>query len=253
MQAIRKISIVGTGKAAIFYSNLFFSKGFDLIEIVGRNLSAAQLIAKQVNADFTNEYSQMQDCDLILIAVKDDALPEIIEKLNPNSAVVAHCAGSVDINVLEKFDNRLVLYPLQSLSNISNISEVPILYEIGSQNLESPIHFFLEQLNVTFKCVDSEQRRHYHLAAVFANNFTNAILDATHSLSQCYQLDFNLLKPLLSQTYHQVEQGGIPSELQTGPAKRKDHKTIQTHLSELNQFEDLKDLYQAITNYLLKK
>ena len=93
--------------------------------------------------------------------------------------------------------------------------------------------------------IDSDQRKKVHLAAVYVNNFVNHLYHIAHEICARENLPFELLKPLIRETARKIEVMA-PSEAQTGPAKRKDLKTINEHLELLS--EDQKDLYQLISN-----
>lgn len=241
---------MGTGKAAHFFSRLFFEGQLEITEIIGRSYDATSQLAEKVSARPNNSGRRVLDTDLILLAVKDDAISSVLDSIEPGNAIIAHCAGAVDMQVLNRFDKYGVLYPLQSLSDVRQVKEVPILYEANSSETEVVMHKLLSRLELNMKAVDSARRKTYHLAAVFANNFSNAMLDATYQLSQRYQLDFDLLKPLIRETFMKVIEGGVPSELQTGPASRGDELTMQGHLAQLENEKDLKGLYQAISEFI---
>ena len=59
------------------------------------------------------------------------------------------------------------------------------------------------------------------------------------------RLDFDLLKPLILETAMKV-QDLSPYQAQTGPALRKDQKTIKRHLKQLEK-ENHRLIYELIT------
>ena len=250
MSKINSIGIVGTGKAAHFFSGLFNSHNIPIQFIAGRNQQSGMSLASKVNSVYYSLEQDLPQCDLILLAVKDDALPEIADIIVDSEAVFAHCAGSVSIDVLRKFKRNAVIYPLQSLSDNTNPAEVPLLIEGNSSEVESLLISTMQTLGMNHRLVNSEKRLHYHLAAVFANNFSNAILTATSEVGKMYQLEFELLKPLISATYRKVLDGADPKAVQTGPAVRGDMKTMDKHLQMLEHRSDLKLLYKAISSFL---
>jgi uncharacterized protein YecE (DUF72 family) len=84
------------------------------------------------------------------------------------------------------------------------------------------------------------------LAAVFINNFTNQMYRIAHELTDEKSLDFDLLKPLIQETAKKV-QTLSPYMAQTGPAKRKDKKTIKKHLKLLQEQPKFQDIYRMLT------
>jgi hypothetical protein len=65
-------------------------------------------------------------------------------------------------------------------------------------------------------------------------------------------IPFQLLKPLIVETAAKV-QIHAPADMQTGPARRGDIKTIQKHLSFLKKYPDFYQLYETMTELIQKK
>ena len=82
------------------------------------------------------------------------------------------------------------------------------------------------------KCyqVESKQRIALHVSAVFACNFTNYLFSIAHDICTINKIPFDTLFPLIRETLEKIEKNN-PSEIQTGPALRKDLTTIKKHLN----------------------
>lgn len=252
MSRIQNISIIGSGNTATFLSNLLMGNGFNILQIISRNEVSGSLLATLVNAQFTKNYTIDSRSDLILICVPDNQIVNCIDELIlPNSAIICHCAGSVNISVLDKFSQFGVLYPLQTLSKKQPIPslEVPFLIEGNNEVTKQLLSDLIRKLGCNFQMVDSNSRLKYHLAAVFANNFTNAMLMAVDVLCKENQLDFDLFRPLIHRTFEKIEDLS-PQDAQTGPAKRNDLETIEKHLLLLENRPELLSVYQVITNFI---
>ena len=91
-----------------------------------------------------------------------------------------------------------------------------------------------------------EQKSVLHVAAVFANNFSNHMLTLAASICNEHQLPFEILKPLILETFSKAILSG-PRESQTGPAVRGDQKTIEKHLKLLAEHPDLGIIYKTLT------
>lgn len=72
-----------------------------------------------------------------------------------------------------------------------------------------------------------------------------------HELTDEKGLDFDILKPLILETAKKVQHMS-PYMAQTGPAKRRDTKTIKTHLKLLESHPNYKDLYEQLTKSIQK-
>lgn len=250
MSTIRHITIVGSGLAAQYFARLFHQQGLIIDQIICRNLDKGKAIAASVNAAWSDDFTQIVYSDLTLLCVKDDAIESVIKDLSIDDGIIAHCAGAVPMSVLNSFDKPGVVYPLQTLIKGAQATSVPMLVEAAFMQDAHTLKLLMEHCSNPVYLVDSEKRRYYHLAAVFANNFSNAIMHASQSISQSYQLDFELLKPLISHTLQNVLDGNLPEHLQTGPARRGDTKTMNSHKLLLADQPDLKKLYEAMSAYI---
>ena len=252
MMTIQNISIVGSGNTANYFATKLAKHGFNIVQIISRNEHTGQLLAKLVNANFEKNYFVDSSSQLVLLCVPDDQILDCAEKLClTNSAIVCHCAGSVELKVLSTFDWYGVIYPLQSLSKSTPADEieVPFLIESNKPEILEAIQSIIMTVGCESHLADSKVRLNYHLAAVFANNFTNAMLIAVEKLSIGHQLDFNLLRPLIKRTIEKIELL-TPTEAQTGPAVRNDLITISKHLEVLKDNPELLSVYKAITEFI---
>ena len=94
----------------------------------------------------------------------------------------------------------------------------------------------------------SEQRRHLHLAAVFACNFTNHLYAIAADLLARQQLPFEALRPLIRETAAKIETLS-PAEAQTGPAVRYDKNVMQKHIDLLDD-PDEKEIYRLLSRHI---
>ena len=131
----KKISIIGSGNVATHLAINFKNKGYIIDKIISRNLKNAELLAQKVQASSSNNINTINDdSDIILVCVTDSALAEVVDSITFEPRLIAHTAGSVPIQVLQKFPNQGVFYPLQSFSKSVqlNISQVPFCIEANS-------------------------------------------------------------------------------------------------------------------------
>jgi predicted short-subunit dehydrogenase-like oxidoreductase (DUF2520 family) len=94
--------------------------------------------------------------------------------------------------------------------------------------------------------VNDAQRATLHVAAVFANNFTNHCFAIAERLLEEKELPFEMLHPLMEETLAKALQNA-PVLMQTGPAVRGDQETIQRHLDLLLEHPEWKRLYAGLT------
>ena len=100
--------------------------------------------------------------------------------------------------------------------------------------------------------MNSSQRKFAHLAAVIANNFSNHLFEISAQILKDHDLDFEILRPIILETSRKV-QHAYPSEMQTGPAIREDLKTIDEQLEMLNEYPEIKNLYNVLTKSIINQ
>jgi predicted short-subunit dehydrogenase-like oxidoreductase (DUF2520 family) len=197
----------------------------------------------------------------ILIAVSDDAIPEVAAVLAAaglTGAIVLHTSGAAGPEALEALrvrDNSVgVLHPLQTVPSA----------ERGVQTLRGATYAFagdasaaawardliVTQLAGKPLAVDARRWQHYHAAAVMACNYQVTLVDAALELMEIAGIDrtaaLDARAPFLRATIDNVLAAG-PEEALTGPIRRGDVGSIRRHLAALHGIvsQETRQLYSA--------
>lgn len=244
------VVFLGSGHAATVLAKRMHAKGHVVLQVWSRNKLNAQALAKEVNAQAIETTDQLNPAaEMYIIAVTDEAVQQVANKLKLSNKLVVHTAGSVSIDVLKITSlNYGVLYPLQSLRKETEpIAEIPFLVDGSSDEVKILLGDLAKTISSTVSFADDEQRFQLHLSAVIVNNFTNHLYTLAEDYCKHRTLDFQLLLPLIQETAMRLGFAS-PSVLQTGPAKRNDAQTIQKHLQLLKEDPELRQLYQNFTD-----
>ena len=134
---------------------------------------------------------------------------------------------------------------------VKSMLNVPVFVEWNGAKAKSILSTLAHDISNKVNEVSSEQREKYHLAAVFANNFTNLMYGLADDYITQQKLDFKYLLPIIKETALRLEDGR-PSEWQTGPAKRGDKKVIEKHLQLIDD-EKVRKIYAQLSDYLMTK
>lgn len=187
------------------------------------------------------------DCDVYFLGVNDSEIYAVSQGLEVNGIVV-HCSGFLSLNLLSKHKNRGVFWPIQTLSkdHYVNFSEVPICIEASDEMSLRILESLADKITKNLVFIDQEQRKKLHIAAVFANNFTNHLFVLTQEFLSKNQLDFSILKPLIQETVKKLSSLD-PQLAQTGPASRKDENTMNQHRIILEKEEELLIIYNTLS------
>ena len=243
-----KVIVIGSGNVAQHLVAAFLQTDeIELVQVYARDASQWSHLDGRVPV--TDDLDAIAIADLYLIAVTDDAIGSISEKLPFNHRLVAHTSGSVSIDGLAPNNKRGVFYPLQTFSKNKPVdfSTIPICLETDASDFEL-LEKVARSISNHIHPIDSEQRQALHVAAVFVNNFTNHLYQIGQEICQEHQVPFEILNPLITETAQKIMLLS-PSEAQTGPAKRNDTATIEAHeafLSNENHLTIYKTLTQSI-------
>jgi predicted short-subunit dehydrogenase-like oxidoreductase (DUF2520 family) len=254
-----RITILGSGKVATRLGLRLFQKGITISQVYSRNEEHARVLAGKLNAAFTNKLEDVKaGADLYLFAVSDDAIEELAKKLadqkGHHSSFVVHTSGATPSTVFKNSFKRYgVFYPLQSFSEEvePQWDKIPICIDASNLTDMHNLSDLAHKCSNVVEPLTDEKRAGLHVAAVFANNFTNHMLHLSSEITRKFGVPFEILFPLIQETIRKIEKG-TPEEMQTGPAIRGDQETIQRHLRLLEDWPDIQMVYDLITKSIHK-
>ena len=245
------IGIWGAGNLAYHLATML--QNVAQIQLYNRDVIKSQALATELNVEATtNKEAFLDQKDFIFLAVADDALAEVSKECFTTDAIVIHSSGAKPLAVLEGNKNTAVVYPLQTFTKGTalNYTSIPFFLETASIAIEAKLDKVFSLLSINLLKLNSTDRLKLHAAAVFCSNFINAQFIAADALLGEHS---EALLPHLKKLSEEVVRKAFankPSMVQTGPAKRKDVRTMQQHLSLLKPAEQ--DLYKYISAYITK-
>jgi predicted short-subunit dehydrogenase-like oxidoreductase (DUF2520 family) len=238
------ISIIGTGNVAFQLGVALNEAGVEILDIWGRDTNKANQLSKELECLRASTIKSLSG-ELLIVCVSDDAIREVLTNIN-SSKFVAYTSGSLELSACGRASNTGVFYPLQTFTKeqVVCFDDVPLLIESQSSNLEELLFELAKKLSRHVLSVNSQQRKMYHLSAVWINNFTNHILFQAKSLAEENNIDWAILQPLIEKTALKLTNCD-PYNNQTGPARRGDNSIISSH--EAMQTGIRKELYSLIS------
>jgi predicted short-subunit dehydrogenase-like oxidoreductase (DUF2520 family) len=241
-----KVSIIGSGNVAQHLIQAFQSNpAIELVQVFARN---PKNVTNLLDSDrITSDYTQLQQADLYIIAVSDDAIAEVSENLALNNQLVVHTSGTVTLNALANKNRRGVFYPLQTFSKDKavNFKTITICIEAENEKDTTTLKLIANAISDAVYDINSEQRKALHVAAVFVNNFVNHLYQIGNEICDANTIPFAILKPLIQETANKIATLS-PKAAQTGPAKRNDISTIAAHQQFLTD-ENQAAIYNLLT------
>lgn len=249
-----KVVLLGSGRVATQLGKALHHAGIPIAQVYSPTEAHAQTLALQVHAKPISQLSDIsKEADIYIISVKDDAIDHLVSQLNLADKLLVHTSGSTNMDVLKSGSARYgVLYPLQTFSFEKDVdfSQVPIALEASDSDSLKLLESLAHKLSPKIVHMSSEQRLVLHIAAVFACNFSNHVYALAQQLVESKQIPFDYLRPLIAETAAKV-QHALPSQVQTGPAIRKDEKTIQKHLDFLKEQAHLQEIYRLLSQSIV--
>jgi predicted short-subunit dehydrogenase-like oxidoreductase (DUF2520 family) len=241
-----RFAIGGSGNVATRLLDAFHQASYPASFIFSSSPQAVAL-GKKFSIPVINNLDQAPEIDVLILSWKDDALYELNLSI-PENILLCHTAGSVPLSIWKDRKRVGVFYPLQTLSADKevNFSEIPLCLESKMEEDMQTLQVLAKKISTDVRILNSEQRMHAHLAAVFVSNFVNYMYTVASKLMKEQDLNFDILHPLIAETAHKIKHLS-PEDAQTGPARRNDRAVMEKHLTLLKYKPELKELYSFIS------
>jgi predicted short-subunit dehydrogenase-like oxidoreductase (DUF2520 family) len=229
-----------------------FAAGHTVVQVAARREEAAARLAAEWGCGYTTRWEDItREADIYILSLSDRALSGLGGVLSLPGRLVVHTAGAVAASVLLAVSERSgVLYPLQSLRmEIRPYPEFPLLIDACREEDLTVIGAFARTIARDVQRADDGMRLKLHVAATFCNNFTNYLYTLAADFCRQEQIDFTLLLPLIRETAERIARYP-PQEVQTGPAVRGDHETMERHLGTLDKYNNMSVLYRLFSTQI---
>ena len=240
-----KVVLLGAGSLGYHLTQkMLSSSSVDLIQVYNRTIEKISYLSDKIA--ITDNLNKLKQADIYVLCVSDNAISELSSHLNFPSKLVLHTSGGTSINNLKSNSAKGVLYFPQTFSKDKkvNFNELPICLEASSNESLTVLKKFSKEFSNNIYLINSEQRKVIHLAAVFVNNFVNHLYFNAEQICNKNKVPFEILKPIIKETVKKLKELS-PYEAQTGPAKRNDTETINTHKTMLSSLQ--LEIYTLLT------
>lgn len=246
-----QVVIVGSGNVAFHLHRAFLkAHGVALVQLYGRTSASFSDFDQSVPKACT--LSELAQADLYIIAVSDDAIQGVFEQIRSLKGLIVHTSGSFNFESKTDGNRTGVFYPLQTFSKTRelNFAGIPILVEAAHPEDLGFLRTIAKSIGALPENSTADARNAVHLAAVFANNFTNHLFFLASDICAKHGLNSKLLYPLIQETVAKLEILS-PKDAQTGPARRGDRTTQIRHV-ELLASGIHQELYKLIAHSIQK-
>ena len=243
-----KIVFIGAGKVGTALGLALKSKR-EIVQVYSQTTASAKTLAGKLKCPYTNDLKKVSpDGDIYIIAVKDDAIEKVVNSLKLKGKIVVHTSGSVGLEALKKVSADCgVMYPPHSfLKNEPLGKGVPFCLEAANAAVKKQLLALVKDLSGKAYFLNSTQRGSLHLAAVFANNFSNHMFVIADDIARKADIPFDILFHLIEDSVMRLKHQQ-PKLNQTGPALRGDKGTLKKHEKMLKNNPRYLALYRLIS------
>lgn len=241
-----KVTVIGSGNVAQHLIKVFLqTKEVSLVQAFARQpKSLLHLLPKE---KIINNYNALQEADVYIISVTDNAINEVSNQLSFKNKLVVHTSGTSSIDILDAKNRKGVFYPLQTFSKSKEVdfSSIPLCLEAENEDDFKTLEILAKAISNKVYNISSEQRKSLHVAAVFVSNFVNHMYVIGSGICEENNVPFEVLQPLIQEVANKITTLS-PKDAQTGPALRNDTKTIEKHIEFLKD-SNYQDIYKLLT------
>ncbi|MCL7988895.1 DUF2520 domain-containing protein [Sphingobacterium sp. lm-10] len=249
------IVLIGSGNVAHHLGAALKKAGHRIVQVYSPTAEHARRLADFLQSEATQSLHDLRsDADLYILAVRDQAIPEVVQQLPLSwQGTVVHTSGATSIDLLDKWSKYGVIYPPQSLSKEvpTDLSLIPFAIEGNKEAVKDFLFTTIHPIAPLSFEANSTQRLALHIAAVFANNFSNALYKIAFDILSDQNLPVDVIRPIILESAMKV-QNRLPQQVQTGPARRNDTLTMEKHLEYLKLEPDWQTIYQIMSQFIKK-
>lgn len=215
------VRIIGKGRAGSSLAMALSNAGWEVAPVLSRDDDVSEAAV---------------GVDVLVLAVPDGAIANVARNVGVvATTVVAHLAGSLDLDALAPHPRRAALHPLVPLPSAS----------VGADRLrgawygvagDALVDAVVEALDGRSFIVGDEHRALYHAAASIAANHLVALMGQVERVAATAGAPFEAYVDLARAALDDVSRMG-PAAALTGPVARGDHATLRRHLRALDTSE----------------
>jgi len=241
----KHIGLIGVGRVGSWLARLLSGAGCSLAGFFDINRPKADQLRDELNCGlvFQDPVSLLESCDIIFLAVADDALSQVVAECAPHVPTATaryfiHMSGFLSSEILgplrAKNSYVLSMHPCRSIPEHAHFSgrDSAFVLEGDGPAVELGLEIVAALEGRPF-LIRPEQKPVYHFGAAIISNFMVTLFHEVTRLYQTIGFDAQqvnqLLQPLLHSTMMNIAQHGPAASL-TGPIARGDIETVRAHL-----------------------
>lgn len=259
------LNIIGAGKLGKTLGLLFHQQQIQIQTILNQHMGSTREAIEFIGSGtMCTSLETCHDADITLIAVPDNKIPEIVDKiytlnLIKHNSIVFHCSGALSSQILKKLPASVMsIHPIKSFASphlsASSFPGTVCAYEGDSKALDVILPIF-SAMGAQCVPINETHKSMYHAGCVLASNYLITLAENAKTclidsgIAESAALDITL--NLMENTINNLKHTRCTKSALTGPLQRGDDATIHNHLLALKDTEYL-ELYQILGRSTLK-
>ena len=230
------IVLVGPGRAGLGLSLRLLECGHTITGVLARDPEAAADAASRLRTDPLDWSADLPDSDLLLVAVRDDAIAEVAGRIAPHAGAVdgaVHLSGVGPVALLEPLAAAGLatgsFHPLQTLptpdAGAARLEGAWVAVATGDDLFADGLFSLAASIGMHPFELSDDAKPLYHAAAAAAANYTLAALGVSERLFEAAGVPFEAAQPLVEAVIANAFEMG-PTTALTGPIARGDVGTV---------------------------
>jgi predicted short-subunit dehydrogenase-like oxidoreductase (DUF2520 family) len=213
------------------------------VGVVARRTTAAEEAAQRLDAVAVADGAELPAADLLIVAVRDDAVGEVAATLAPRAGSIraaVHLSGLAPVGTLAPLSGGApvgAFHPLQTLPSIAagaaRLGGAWAAVTTADPGLRETLHGLARSLGMHPFDLADEAKPAYHAAAAAAANFPLADLVIARDLLDAAGVPFAAARPLVEAIVANAFELG-PEAALTGPVARGDVGTVAGQLAAVD-------------------
>jgi predicted short-subunit dehydrogenase-like oxidoreductase (DUF2520 family) len=238
-----RVGVVGTGRVGAVLGAALRRAGHQVVAVSGRgDISRVRAEALLPGVEITSPSDVARACDLLLVAVPDDALSEVIEQLAPHihdGQIVMHVSGRHGLGVLDPLHGVIPIaaHPVMTFTGTSldldRLDDCPFGVTSTAEGMPVAAALVME-MGGDPVTVDDDRRTIYHAALAHGANHLVTLVAQTLDLLAEAGVDDpeRIARPLLTAALDNALREG--DRALTGPVARADRETVRSHVEGIH-------------------
>jgi predicted short-subunit dehydrogenase-like oxidoreductase (DUF2520 family) len=235
-----RIVLAGPGRAGTALALALRRAGHDIAGVIARRPDAATGAAALLDAAPLSSSEPLPECDLLIVAVRDDAIGAAAAELAHRAGTIGgavHLSGLSPVDVLDPLADMGPIgsfHPLQTMptpeTGASRLAGAWVAVTTGDEDLRLRLRAMATSIGAVPFDLEDAAKPLYHAAAAASANFPLAALAMAADLFAAAGVPFAAARPLVEAVIANAFDLG-PAAALTGPVARGDVGTVVAQLA----------------------